>query len=116
MSEKVAIILIRTRVRRSREVIDTLEMLHLKRKNNCAIIEKKPEFLGMVNKIKDLVTWGELNEEMAKELEKRKKGKVISLHPPRKGYGRKGIKVPFKVGGGLGYRADKINDLIARML
>ena len=30
--------------------------------------------------------------------------------------GRKGIKTAFKVGGGLGYRGKKINDLVKRML
>ena len=38
------------------------------------------------------------------------------LHPPRKGYGRKGIKTPFRLGGGLGNRESAINDLIERML
>ncbi len=93
-----------------------MQMLGLKRKNNCVVLEKKPELEGMITKVKDLVTWGEVNEETLKEMEKRKKGKVYNLHPPRKGFGRKGIKVPFKVGGGLGYRGDKINDLIKRML
>ena len=38
------------------------------------------------------------------------------LNPPAKGFGRKGIKVSFKAKGALGYRADKINDLIKRMI
>jgi large subunit ribosomal protein L30 len=39
---------------------------------------------------------------------------VIRLHPPRKGY--EGIKRPFTMGGALGYRGDKINDLLRRMI
>jgi large subunit ribosomal protein L30 len=39
---------------------------------------------------------------------------VIRLHPPRKGY--EGIKRPFSLGGALGYRGDKINDLVRRMI
>ena len=38
------------------------------------------------------------------------------LNPPRKGFGRKGIKVDFKIGGALGERKEKINDLIKRMM
>jgi len=38
------------------------------------------------------------------------------LLPPRKGFERKGTKKHFSVGGALGYRKEKINDLIQRML
>lgn len=39
---------------------------------------------------------------------------VIRLHPPIKGY--EGIKRTFVEGGALGYRGEKINDLIDRMI
>ncbi len=38
---------------------------------------------------------------------------IFRLHPPRKGY--EGIKRSFKEGGALGYRGEKINQLIRRM-
>jgi large subunit ribosomal protein L30 len=38
------------------------------------------------------------------------------LKPPIKGFERKGIKKPFSLGGALGYRKEKINDLIKRMI
>lgn len=38
------------------------------------------------------------------------------LSPPRNGFERKGVKVQFSQGGVLGYRKDKINDLIMRMI
>ncbi len=38
------------------------------------------------------------------------------LSPPKKGYAQKGTKKPFSLGGALGYRKEKINDLIQRML
>jgi len=38
------------------------------------------------------------------------------LNPPRKGWERGGIKKPFTQGGALGYRGEKINDLIKRMI
>lgn len=42
--------------------------------------------------------------------------KVFRLHPPRKGFERKGIKKPYPIGGVLGYRGEKINELILRMI
>lgn len=39
---------------------------------------------------------------------------VIRLHPPIKGY--EGIKRTFVEGGALGYRGEKINDLVDRMI
>lgn len=38
------------------------------------------------------------------------------LNPPIKGYGRKGIKIPFSKSGALGDRKEKINDLLKRMV
>ena len=42
--------------------------------------------------------------------------KPFRLHPPRKGYGRGGVKQSFKVGGALGYRGEAINELLRRMM
>jgi len=41
---------------------------------------------------------------------------VFRLKPPKKGFGRRGIKKPYSIGGALGYRASDINDLISRMI
>lgn len=40
--------------------------------------------------------------------------KVFRLHPPRKGY--RSTKKSFAQGGDLGYRGDRINELIMRMV
>jgi len=40
----------------------------------------------------------------------------FKLCSPTGGFERKGIKTPFSMGGVLGYRKDKINDLIMRMI
>ena len=64
-------------------------------------------------------TFGTITEETIKELDaKRPKGekKYYRLHPPRGGLERKGSKKNFKDGGALGPRAEKINDLIKKML
>ena len=38
------------------------------------------------------------------------------LKPPTKGFESKGIKLPFSMGGALGYRKNHINDLLRRMI
>ncbi len=40
----------------------------------------------------------------------------FKLQPPRSGFERKGIKVPFSQGGVVGYRKEKINELLTRMI
>src|SRR3989344_5510737 len=42
--------------------------------------------------------------------------KFFRLNPPTHGFDRKGIKVPYSLGGALGYRKEKINDLVKRMI
>lgn len=125
-----------------KDIADTMSMLRLYRKNYCVILEGTKNNRGMLNKVKDYVTWGELDEETYKVLiekrgqiyrgretdpKKRVAYKFLSvgnkklkpffrLSPPRGGFERKGIKRQFSVGGALGYREKKINDLIKRML
>ena len=113
---KIAIILVRGTIATPQEIRDTLRMLKITRKNHCTFREKNESIVGMVTKVKDLVTWGELNAETEKLLTPKMQNTVVRLQPPRKGFGRKGIKLPFKVGGALGYRGAKINDLIKRMV
>jgi len=38
------------------------------------------------------------------------------LKPPSNGYGRKGIKKPYNLGGSYGYYGENINDLLLRMI
>ena len=127
-AKKIAIIRIRGDVNLKKPIKDTLKMLRLYRKNYCVIYNTTPTILGMVQKVKDYVTWGEIDDENIKlitekrgEKTKNKEGKEIvkpffRLSPPKKGFGRKGIKMPFNIGGALGYRKEKINDLIKRMV
>jgi len=39
---------------------------------------------------------------------------VVRLHPPLRGF--EGVKKPYTLGGSLGYRGEKINDLLTKML
>ncbi len=116
----IAIIRIRGQVNIRREITETLNRLGLKKKYSCVLIEKPNSVqLGMLEKIKDFVAFGEIDSETHKKLVdargKYSKSKThFRLHPPRGGidakqhYGvRKGV---------LGNNKNKINDLILRML
>jgi len=124
--EKIAIVRIRGNVRIMTKIENTMQMLKLYKRNFCVIVPKTESRIGMIKKIKDYVTWGEVSPETEKLLiekrgekdpkDEKKLKKFFRLHPPIKGFERKGIKATFNLGGALGYRGDKINDLIKRML
>jgi len=123
---KIAVIRIRGMIGIRKDIRDTLDMLKLHKKHFCVIFEKTPSNIGMIKKTKDYVTWGEIREDVLKELlskraEKNPKDlertkKFFRLNSPKKGFERKGIKVSFGKGGALGYRGEKINDLLKRMM
>ena len=99
----------------------------------------------MIKKVKDYTAFGKISDEALKELvakkarpinplekvdakkalEELKKGKtpkeagirnLFTMSPPKGGVERKGIKVPFKLGGALGNRGEKIGELVLRMI
>lgn len=141
---KIAVIRVRGRINIRKQIKDTFDMIRLYNKNYCVVLESTPQNMGMINKVKDFVTCGEIEEGLFNELiakrgeeytgrEKDSKGKIdysrkyfeidgrkykkyFRLNPPKKGYGRKGTKKPFSKGGALGNRGDKINDLLKRMI
>ncbi len=139
---KIAIIRVRGLTGIRKEIRDTLRMLRLYKKNYCVVLDDTPTNLGMIQKIKDFVTYGTITDETYSLLLKKKaedykgrlfdrKGKIqykkyrvvngrkikpyFRLNPPKKGFNGS-IKQPFTKGGALGDRKDKINDLIKRML
>ncbi len=67
-----AVVRIRGKVRRSAPVTDTLRMLRLTRQNHCVLVPETPAYRGMVQRVKDFITWGEVSPEtIAKLLLKR---------------------------------------------
>ncbi len=156
--KKMCVVRVRGSVHVRSDIKDTLKMLKLSKVNHCVIVDNRPQYQGMINKVKDYVTWGEINEETMLKLlsikaevvgrkplddaylKKNTKNKdlksfteslmnfkadlkdvpalkpVFRLKPPTKGYDRGGIKQPYSRGGALGYRGEKINELVERML
>ena len=114
---KLAVIRVRGQLHIKHPIKITFTYLNLQNKNSCIIIEETPVTKGMIQKIRNYVTWGPVNEDILNSLKKKHpKQTVYNLPPPLKGYGRKGIKMPFAKGGALGERGEKINDLLKRMI
>ncbi len=140
---KIAVVRVRGLIGVRHDIDNTLKKLRLYKKNHCVVVPRTENYLGMVRKISDYVTWGDIDEKTYDALvEKRmeeytgrvsdRKGKInynrfidvnvkrikkiFRLNSPKKGYGRKGVKISFTKGGALGYRGDKIKDLILRMI
>ncbi len=71
MSEKEKIILairIRGNVRVRPQIKDTLEKLRLGRLHQARVIKATPSIEGMIDKVKDYITWGEPSEETVERL------------------------------------------------
>lgn len=134
-----AVVRVRGTVHATQRVRDTLRMLNLPAINNCTLIPETDSYRGMLQKVKDYVTWGEISEPMLEQLLAAKTdlegddlqqavtqlmngdarlshttSATIRLHPPLKGY--EGIKRSYRLGGALGYRGSNINQLLERML
>ncbi|HIE33637.1 MAG TPA: 50S ribosomal protein L30 [Candidatus Altiarchaeales archaeon] len=156
--KRIAVIRVRGRVHVRKSISDTLKLLNLHRVNHCVVIDSRKEYMRMLQKVKDYVTWGEINLDVFEKLLE-KRGKLIGnkkidnnylkknskyktikefskafmdfkselkdisdikvvfrLRPPKKGYERKGIKKPYSLGGVLGHRGDRINELLEKMI
>jgi large subunit ribosomal protein L30 len=121
----IAVIRIKGQVGLNKDINETFERLRLRRKYVCVVFEKPSEVeLGMINKVKNFVAFGEITKETYEELKKKRgikdpnnKGQLkpfFRLHPPRKGIE---AKKHFGVNKGvLGNNGEKINELILRML
>ncbi len=123
MSNKIAVVRIRGSVKVDSKIKETMKRLGLVTQNTLVILPDTKEVKGMLEKAKDYITWGPVTDETITLVKSKKKpfiekeNKIIfRLNPPRGGYERKGIKTPFSLGGALGNRGDKINDLIKKMI
>ncbi len=133
----------------------TAELLNLNRINHMVLFNENDSIKGMLKRVKDYVTWGELDRETLTLILKNRmllKGRkkltddyisdlgyksfedfadallnnktklknagdlipVIRLNPPRGGY--EAIQKPFHEKGSSGYRGEKINNLIKKMI
>ena len=156
--KRIAVVRVRGKAKVRGNIEETMKLLNLTRVNHCTVIDNKAQYMGMIKKVNNHVTWGEIDDGMLEKLlDKRgrlegnikvtsdyvkknteskslkefskkfmkfeselrdipKLKPIFRLKPPSKGYERKGIKKPYSVGGVLGYRGEKINELLERMV
>lgn len=76
MNNKIAVVLIRGTIGTHPDVKKTLELLRLKQKHACVVIDDNEISRGMIQKVKDYVTYGSIDEETFKELID-KRGEVV---------------------------------------
>lgn len=120
----IAAVLIRGLLGTRHEIKDALASINLQQKHTCVILKDTPQIRGVLNRCKDMITFGEITPEIQKLLDEKRgqkdqDGKLkpfYRLHPPRGGFERKGIKKSFTEGGVLGNRGAKMDDLIKRMI
>jgi hypothetical protein len=91
-------------------------MLKLRNKHTAIIVDETNVIaVGMLEKVKDRITFGPVSEPVAEKLKAKMKNGVAHLAPPRGGFERKGIKQPFTNGGALGKR-DSMDKILEKML
>jgi len=67
-SAKIAVIRIRGKVHVKDKTEDTMSMLHLNRVNWMTVLEPTPVYMGMVQRSKDYITWGEIDPTLFEEI------------------------------------------------
>ncbi|MEM2320644.1 MAG: 50S ribosomal protein L30 [Candidatus Bathyarchaeia archaeon] len=72
----LAVVRIRGAVNVRKDVNDTLRMLHLVRNCYATLIDNRPSYLGMLQKVHNHVTWGEVSKEVIALL-LRERGKLM---------------------------------------
>jgi len=63
-----AVVRLKSSRKKRQDLKDTLEMLRLNSVNHCTVIPEEPTYEGMLNKVKDMVTWGEIDIETMVQL------------------------------------------------
>ncbi|HHQ44594.1 MAG TPA: 50S ribosomal protein L30 [Candidatus Altiarchaeales archaeon] len=78
--ELLAIIRVRGDVHVSADIKDTLKHLRLNQVNHCSLVRKNQDYKGMLVKVNDYATWGEVDKKtLAKLLKKR--GRMVGDKP-----------------------------------
>jgi large subunit ribosomal protein L30 len=58
-----AVVKVRGTISAQRESRETLELLRLAKTNNAVLIDNRPSYMGMLYRVQNYVTWGEVSKE-----------------------------------------------------
>ena len=75
-----AVVRVRGTLRIKPDIKETLKLLRLNRVNHCVVIPDTKEYRGMLQKSKDYITWGEIDQETLQNMIKAR-GKVEGDNP-----------------------------------
>jgi len=64
----LAVVRIRGGISINRDIKNTLKMLNLTKVNHCVFVPETKEYKGMLQKVKDYVTWGEIDSDTLTEM------------------------------------------------
>ncbi len=90
-----AVIRVRGTVNIKKEIKDTLKMLRLNRVNHCVLIPETKTFKGMLQKVKDYVTWGKVEASNVEKLIK-ERGRISGNLPITEKYIKEKFGKDFK--------------------
>ena len=130
-----AVVMLKGTVKINKEVVDTLKRFRLSSSNSCVVVPADSMYRGMLKKVSEYVTWGELDENVLERMlslrggadkkkaksaaskafkEKRlEEGRGFRLSPPSGGL--KAVRLNYPKGD-VGYRGAEINRLLMRMI
>ena len=91
----VAVVRIHGKTGLKKGIKDTLSMMKLYKKNNCVIVANSPDIIGMITKVKEYATWGEINEETMKVLLS-KRGKLARKQSLTEAYIKDKLKLSLE--------------------
>ncbi len=137
------VVRIRGTVNVSPKAKKTLEMLNLRRANNASVWLETNQAKKMIKLVDHMITFGKIDDSTLEELitkrgeavegkldvkkvmEGLKSGKTANqvglvncfrLNPPKGGFERKGVKVPYGMGGAYGNRKNDMSELVKKMI
>ena len=97
-----AVVKVRGTIRAQREARETLELLRLARTNHAVLIDNRPSFMGMLYRVQNYVTWGEISKE------------TVALMLQKRGRLAGGKKLTVEAAEKLGYKSiDALAEAIA---
>jgi large subunit ribosomal protein L30 len=97
-----AVVKVRGTISAQREARETLELLRLAKTNNAVLIDNRPSYMGMLYRVQNYVTWGEVSKE------------TVAMLLKERGRFAGGAKITDELVEKLGYKSiDALADAIA---
>jgi large subunit ribosomal protein L30 len=66
--KRIAVVRVRGKVHVRKDIEDTMLFLNLTRVNHCVVVDNREEYLGMLKKVNNYVTWGEISSGIFEKL------------------------------------------------